>query len=62
MTQTGCPVNETIAQIKGLIESNQLIHPRARRIAEEILDLLNDTAWGRAGENIFRPLLPWPKS
>ncbi len=50
MAQTGCPVNETIAQIKGLIESNQLIHPRARRIAEEILDLLNDTAWGRAGE------------
>ncbi len=50
MAQTGCPVNETIAQIKGLIESNQLIHPRARRIAEEILDLLNDTAWGRAGK------------
>lgn len=50
MAQTGCPVNETIARIKGLIESNQLTHPRARRIAEEILDLLNDTAWGRAGK------------
>jgi NADPH-dependent glutamate synthase beta subunit-like oxidoreductase len=46
-----CPVNETIVKIEGLLAANGLTQPRARRLAEEILDLLKDTAWGRAGSD-----------
>jgi len=46
-----CPVHETILRVRGEIESGRLAHPRSRRIAEEILDLLNDVAWGRAGQD-----------
>ena len=35
--------------LREAIESNAITHPRSRRIAEEILDLLTDVAWGRAG-------------
>ncbi len=46
-----CPVNETIVKIESVLTANELTHPRARRLAEEILDLLKDTAWGRAGSD-----------
>jgi NADPH-dependent glutamate synthase beta subunit-like oxidoreductase len=44
-----CPVHQTILGLRQAIESGCLKNPRSRRIAEEILDLLTDVAWGRAG-------------
>jgi NADPH-dependent glutamate synthase beta subunit-like oxidoreductase len=44
-----CPVNGTILELDRTIRSGDLRVPRSRRLAEEILDLLNDVAWGRAG-------------
>jgi NADPH-dependent glutamate synthase beta subunit-like oxidoreductase/ferredoxin len=49
MPETACPVNRTITELKEIVESGQLSHPRSRRIAEDILQLLVDIAWGRAG-------------
>ncbi|MEJ5358666.1 MAG: NAD(P)-binding protein [Desulfobacterales bacterium] len=46
-----CPVHETIQRVREEIESGRLDHPRSRRIAEEVLELLNDVAWGRAGQD-----------
>lgn len=44
-----CPVNETIIGLEKSIESGALKDPRLRRIGEEILELIQDVAWGRAG-------------
>ena len=49
MPETVCPVNRTITELKKTIESDQFSHPRSRRIAEDILQLLVDIAWGSAG-------------
>jgi NADPH-dependent glutamate synthase beta subunit-like oxidoreductase len=49
MPDVKCPVNQTLSGLKEVIESGRLSNPRSRRIAEEILDLLTDVAWGRAG-------------
>jgi NADPH-dependent glutamate synthase beta subunit-like oxidoreductase/ferredoxin len=45
-----CPVTDTISALEATIESGRLTHPRTRRIAEEVHELLEDVAWGRAGE------------
>ncbi len=50
MSITACPVNNTILQIKDALEFNRLKDPKCRRIAEELLELLDDIAWGRAGD------------
>ncbi len=47
---TQCPVSGTRADIKTALEGDGLTTPRGRRIAEEIFDLVNDVAVGRAGE------------
>jgi putative selenate reductase YgfK subunit len=44
-----CPVNETIQGLEQSLESGALKDPRLRRIGEEILELVQDVAWGRAG-------------
>jgi NADPH-dependent glutamate synthase beta subunit-like oxidoreductase len=49
MSDKPCLVNQTILALREAIESGRLSNPRSRRIAEEILDLLTDIAWGRAG-------------
>ncbi len=49
MPEAQCPVNLTISGLRETIESGKLSNPRSRRIAEEILELLSDVAWGRAG-------------
>jgi NADPH-dependent glutamate synthase beta subunit-like oxidoreductase len=49
MPDIKCPVNQTLSNLREAIESGGLPHPRNRRITEEILDLLTDVAWGRAG-------------
>lgn len=50
MSEIQCPVRSTIDQIEQIYQSNALVNPKSRRITEEILELLNDVAWGRAGE------------
>jgi putative selenate reductase YgfK subunit len=45
-----CPVRDTILKLEEIINSAQLKIPKTRRIAEEILELLNDISWGRAGD------------
>jgi NADPH-dependent glutamate synthase beta subunit-like oxidoreductase len=47
----GCPVNDTITGLENALSSGALKNPRLRRIGEEILDLLKDVAWGRAGND-----------
>jgi len=49
MSDITCPVSDTINKLEEIIRSAQLKSPKSRRIGEEILDLLNDVAWGRAG-------------
>jgi NADPH-dependent glutamate synthase beta subunit-like oxidoreductase len=44
-----CPVNDALVRLRETIHSGKIAHPRSRRIAEEILELLNDIAWGRGG-------------
>jgi NADPH-dependent glutamate synthase beta subunit-like oxidoreductase len=46
-----CPVNETIKGLSQSIRSGALKDPRLRRIGEEILELIQDVAWGRAGKD-----------
>ena len=59
MPDIKCPVNQTVFGLKEVIESGRLANPRSRRIAEEILDLLTDVAWGRAGaDHLGRHRLP----
>ena len=50
-TAPPCPVNDTIIRLDREIESGRLSHPKGRRIAEEIRELVNDVAWGRAGSD-----------
>ena len=54
-----CPVTRTVTELKHVIDAGRLQNPRSRRIAEEILQLLNDIAWGRAGEDTFPPSPLW---
>jgi NADPH-dependent glutamate synthase beta subunit-like oxidoreductase/ferredoxin len=49
MSEHQCPVRSTIDQIERICQSNTLVNPKSRRFTEEILELLNDVAWGRAG-------------
>ena len=50
MSEITCPVSHTINQLEEIINSGQLKSPKSRRIGEEILVLLKDVAWGRAGD------------
>ncbi len=50
MSISTCPVNNTIVQLEEIINSGRLRDPKCRRIAEELLELLDDIAWGRAGD------------
>ena len=49
MSALTCPVNNTLKQLRDVIHSNRLKNPKSRRIAEEIMALIDDIAWGRAG-------------
>ncbi len=51
MSDAVCPVNDTIVQLQAMIDAAHLVHPKSRRRAEDILALLNDVAWGRAGSS-----------
>ncbi|MBU0545514.1 MAG: FAD-dependent oxidoreductase [Proteobacteria bacterium] len=51
MAETNCPVSIVIEELDGALQSNRLTKPKSRRIVEELHQLVNDIAWGRAGEN-----------
>ncbi|HSO20044.1 MAG TPA: FAD-dependent oxidoreductase [Desulfosarcina sp.] len=51
MSANQCPVTASIHHIDGVVSQGGLTHPWSRRIAEEIHSLLEDVAWGRAGED-----------
>lgn len=54
-----CPVHRTIVGLKDVLTSNRLVDPYFRRIAEEILQLLEDIAWGRAGDAHLPAIGKW---
>lgn len=51
MSTIQCPVTESINFIDHTLSAGGFLHPRIRRIAEEIHSLLEDVAWGRAGDD-----------
>jgi NADPH-dependent glutamate synthase beta subunit-like oxidoreductase/ferredoxin len=50
MSACQCPVTESIQFIDEIVARGGLTTPKSRRIAEEIHSLLEDVAWGRAGD------------
>lgn len=46
-----CAVHSAIVQLKETLSTNRLVDPYCRRLAEEILVLMEDIAWGRAGDD-----------
>jgi len=50
MPVTTCPVSQSITQLDETLNSSRLKNPKSRRMVEELRRLLNDIAWGRAGE------------
>jgi NADPH-dependent glutamate synthase beta subunit-like oxidoreductase/ferredoxin len=51
MSTRQCPVTDSIQFIDATIAKGGLTSPRSRRIAEEIHSLMDDIAWGRAGDD-----------
>ena len=51
MSTSNCPINDTIAALRAFFDDARLVEPRNRRRAENILALLEDIAWGRAGDD-----------
>jgi len=51
MTQSTCPVCDTITAIKDPLDAGRVKQPRARRILDDILNLIQDIAWGMAGDD-----------
>ncbi|MFZ7125751.1 MAG: NAD(P)-binding protein [Desulfobacterales bacterium] len=50
MREKSCPVNDLQESLEQSIESGALKDPKGRRRAEEVLQLIKDVAWGRAGD------------
>ena len=51
MTLSTCPVCDTITAIKEPLDAGRIKQPRARRILDDILNLIQDIAWGMAGDD-----------
>ena len=51
MPDNGCPVNAAISDLDRIVHSGTLKYPKSRRRTEEILALMQDIAWGRAGKD-----------
>jgi len=49
MTLTQCPVDQTLALVCRALEENSLQHPRSRRLAGQLMAMIEDVASGRAG-------------
>ena len=50
MTEKTCPVAQLIQDLEEVLVSGRLHDAKNYRRGEEILALLNDVAWGRAGQ------------
>lgn len=50
MAHNGCPVNRSIATFEDVLATGRLGDPRNQRRVEELIQLLTDVAWGRAGD------------
>ncbi len=51
MSDLKCPVSKTIEVLKAALSSGDLKIPESRQIVEEILSLMEDIAWGSAGND-----------
>ena len=51
MAKQNCPVNDTIAFLGKAIASGRFKIPKTRRIASEVMELMEDLAWGRGGHD-----------
>ena len=51
MNENLCPVTQSITKVKAILDAGDLALPRSRRIVEQILQLLDDVARGRAGND-----------
>lgn len=51
MKDHGCPVSSTIKLLKNAVYGSCFKAPKTHRIATEILELLEDLAWGRGGND-----------
>ncbi|MBU1566604.1 MAG: FAD-dependent oxidoreductase [Proteobacteria bacterium] len=49
MTPNQCPVHETLLELKKIPIDRRVVHPRGRRLIEEIATLVQDIVAGRAG-------------
>jgi NADPH-dependent glutamate synthase beta subunit-like oxidoreductase len=49
MNDKHCPVTQSLTEMRATLDAGSLIHPRSRWIVEEIVQLLDDIAQGRAG-------------
>ncbi len=49
MTPSQCPVHETLLALKKIPAEGRVVHPRSRRLIEEIATLIQDIVAGRAG-------------
>lgn len=47
MSEKPCPVNDSITALQDYIKTGRFKHPKNRLMADEVLDLLEDLAWGR---------------
>jgi len=51
MSSLTCPVNNSVIKLKEMLDSSLIKDPKCRRISEDLLELLEDIAWGRAGKD-----------
>jgi len=49
MSESQCPVHETLLELKAISSTRRVVHPRSRRLAEEIATLIEDIVTSRAG-------------
>ncbi len=57
MSKPTCLVFQTYNRLAELIDSGRLTHPRVRRRAEDLLDLLKDVCTGSSGPNHLQAIL-----
>jgi putative selenate reductase YgfK subunit len=56
MTTPHCEVAGAIHELAETIASGRLTEPRCRRLAEELLQLLEDVSWGRGGPGHYQAM------
>ncbi len=49
MSENHCPVHETLLELKAFPSTRRVVHPRSRRLVEEIATLIEDIVSARAG-------------